>query len=110
MRKEDIKLKPDFMEFQKLFAEYDMVPVYMEVLADIETPVSVLARFAEDTEVFLLESVEREERFGRYSFIGINPRGVFTIEDGKPYYKETGESKRELRFVGTPLNALREFT
>ena len=110
MRKEDIKLKPDFMEFKKLFAEYDMVPVYMEVLADIETPVSVLARFAEDAEVFLLESVEREERFGRYSFIGINPRGVFTIEDGKPYYKETGESKRELRFVGTPLNALREFT
>ena len=52
----------------------------------METPVTVLARRQEDENVFLLESVEAGKRFGRYSFIGLNPRGVFTVKDGKAFY------------------------
>ncbi len=75
----------DFSEFEKACGRGNLVPVCRELLADMETPVSVLARFAGDENVFLLESVEGGERFGRYSFIGVRPRGVFTVEDGRPF-------------------------
>ena len=52
------------------------VPVYREFLADMETPVSVLNKFKDDPEVFLLESVEGSERWARYSFLGVNPYAV----------------------------------
>ena len=98
--------KPDFRSFEKLCQEGNLIPVCAEVLADLETPVSVLARFADDPEVFLLESVEGSERFGRYSFIGVNPRGVFSVENNRPYFTENGV-KRELPFDKSPFTALR---
>ncbi len=98
--------KPDFRSFEKLCQEGNLIPVCAEVLADLETPVSVLARFADDPEVFLLESVEGSERFGRYSFIGVNPRGVFSVENGRPYFTAKG-AKRELPFEKSPFTALR---
>ena len=63
----------------------NLIPVCQRVIADLETPVSVLARLADDENVFLLESVEAGEKFGRYSFIGLNPRGVFTVEQGRAF-------------------------
>ena len=51
----------------------DIVPVYREILADVETPVSVLQRFADCENAFLLESMEGGENWGRYSFVGIDP-------------------------------------
>lgn len=102
-------VKPSFEEFSELYKDHDLVLVYAEQLADIETPVSVLARFVEDEDVFLLESVERGERFGRYSFIGINPRGIFSIEQGVPYYQERqeGVERKRLSFQKCPLDALK---
>lgn len=64
---------PGKSEYLKLAEEYDVVPVYGEILADTETPVSVLRRFAENENVFLLESMEGGETWGRYSFIGVDP-------------------------------------
>ena len=84
-----------FEEFRQLAEEANLIPVVQRVLADLETPVSVLARFRDDENVFLLESVEAGERFGRYSFLGIHPRGVFTVEQGRPYYTD-GSGRREL--------------
>jgi len=107
MSEKKLTLKPSLEEFKKLCQEGDIIPVYVERLADIETPVSVLGRFAEEENLFLLESVEKGERFGRYSFLGIHPRGVFTIEDSRPFYSEKGE-RRELETAGAPLNALRQ--
>lgn len=60
-------------DYIKLAQEYDVVPVYREILADGETPVSVLQRFADRENVFLLESMEGGETWGRYSFIGVEP-------------------------------------
>jgi len=51
----------------------DIVPVYTEILADMETPVSVLQHFSECENAFLLESMEGGENWGRYSFVGIDP-------------------------------------
>lgn len=94
--------KTDYRKFQELAKTGTIVPVYAESLADMETPVSVFARFVDDERVFLLESVEGGERFGRYSFIGVNPRGVFRVEEGRAYYED-----KELPVDGNPLDALK---
>ncbi|WP_264298092.1 hypothetical protein [Sutterella seckii] len=85
-----------FQEFSDLAQKGNLIPVTEKLAADMETPVTVLARLQEDENVFLLESVEAGERFGRYSFIGLNPRGVFTVENGKAYYAPAEGKKREL--------------
>ena len=66
-------LCPDKKDYLALAEEYDVVPLYREVLADTETPVSVLQRFAECENVFLLESMEGGRTWGRYSFVGVDP-------------------------------------
>jgi anthranilate synthase component 1 len=97
---------PSFDEFRQLAAKGNTIPVFREQLADMETPVSAMSRFAEDESVFLLESVEGGERWARYSFIGLHPSGIFTIENGVPYLHRDGQSQR-LPHSGDPLNALR---
>lgn len=99
--------KPDFDEFRRLAEQGNLIPVSREFMADMETPVSVLSRFADEPDVFLFESVEGGERFGRYSFIGLHPRAVFTIEDGKPFLRDA-EGKRPLDIVGNAFFTLRE--
>jgi anthranilate synthase component I len=66
-------LYPTQDEFIALAADHDLVPVYRELLADMETPVSVLQRFASRENAFLLESMEGGETWGRYSFVGVDP-------------------------------------
>jgi anthranilate synthase component 1 len=51
----------------------NLVPVFRELPADLETPVSVFLKLGKTPPCFLLESVERGEQLGRYSFIGTNP-------------------------------------
>lgn len=64
---------PDRDAFIALASEYGSVPVWREVLADLETPLSVYAKLAGDGPSFLLESAEHGERWGRYSFVGFDP-------------------------------------
>ncbi len=65
---------PDYKEFSRLAAEATLVPVAKSVAADLLTPVSAfLAVAAREPEAFLLESVERGEQIGRYTFLGARP-------------------------------------
>ncbi|MEI6219032.1 MAG: anthranilate synthase component I, partial [bacterium] len=64
---------PDLKQYEQLANDYNLIPVYGETLADSETPVSVLGRFVDCRNVFLLESMEGGETWGRYSFIGVDP-------------------------------------
>lgn len=65
---------PDFERYQELAAAgYRYIPVYTEQVNDTETPVTTFAKLTEGEGRFLLESVERGEQVGRYSFIGWNP-------------------------------------
>ena len=57
--------------------EYTVVPVWREVLADLETPLSAFVKLVGDREGFLLESVEHAERWGRFSFLGRDPALTF---------------------------------
>src|ERR687883_250596 len=81
-------LIPDLSEARRLAREYDIVPLYAEFIGDLETPISAALKFADEECIFLLESAEAAERFGRYSFLGFNPRrtlsygnGMYTIVD-----------------------------
>jgi len=83
-----MNLTPSVGEARRLARSYDVVPLYAEFIGDLETPISAVLRFAEEDTVFLLESAEAAERFGRYSFLGFDPKrtlsyrnGVFTVVD-----------------------------
>ena len=67
-------LQPDFKEFSRLAREATLVPVVKSVSADLLTPVSAFLAIAQrESHAFLLESVERGEQIGRYTFLGANP-------------------------------------
>ena len=55
------------------------MPVWREVLADLETPLSAFVKLVGDREGFLLESVEHAERWGRFSFLGRDPARTFVV-------------------------------
>jgi anthranilate synthase component 1 len=70
-------IRPSREEFVALARDHTVVPVWREVLADLETPVSAFVKLVgagdDDPPGFLLESVEHAERWGRFSFIGRDP-------------------------------------
>lgn len=73
----------DRARFDRLRGEYDVVPFFRTLAADTITPVAAFAAVAgPDDEAFLLESVERGESLGRYSFIGVRPRRRLQIRRG----------------------------
>jgi anthranilate synthase component I len=70
---------PSKAEFLELAKQGNLIPVYREIIADAETPVSAYQKLQKTGPSFLLESVEGGERIGRYSFIGTNPSKVIRI-------------------------------
>jgi anthranilate synthase component I len=84
-------LQPDFKQFSRLARESTLVPVVKSVSADLLTPVSAFLAIAEtETHAFLLESAERGEQIGRYTFLGSRPymrvkarQGTVEIERGR---------------------------
>ncbi len=75
-------VEPSREEFHRLAAEYTVVPVWRELLADLVTPVAAFARIVGDEPGFLLESVEHGERWSRWSFVGRDPVATLTSKDG----------------------------
>ena len=90
---------PDYKEFSRLAGEATLVPVAKTVPADLLTPVSAfLAVAADEPDAFLLESVERGEQIGRYTFLGARPYMQIrsqgkevTIRRGKKTERLTGD-------------------
>jgi anthranilate synthase component 1 len=70
--------KPTLEEAKKLKNKGNLLPVYREINADMETPVSAYLKIARGNYSFLLESVEGGERLARYSFLGTEPARVLT--------------------------------
>ena len=75
-------LTPSLSEARRLAREYDVVPLYAELIGDLETPISAALKFTDEENVFLLESAEEAERFGRYSFLGFDPKRTLSYRDG----------------------------
>ncbi len=81
-RMSDLRMRPSRDEFRALAAEHTVVPVWTEVLADLETPVAAYAKLVGSGSGFLLESVEHGERWSRYSFVGRDPVATLELRDG----------------------------
>ena len=69
---------------KKLKKQGNLVPVYREINADLETPVSAYLKIARGSYSFLLESVEGGERLARYSFLGTEPAKVIITGTDSP--------------------------
>ena len=90
-------ISPDRQEFHRLAAEWPVVPVWRELVADLTTPVAAFVRTVGDEPGFLLESVEHGERWSRFSFIGRRPLGTLVARGRQ--VTATGEFPE-----GTPLD------
>ncbi|MCP3899028.1 MAG: anthranilate synthase component I [Desulfobacteraceae bacterium] len=98
--------KDEFIDFSK---KSNVIPVCAEVLADTETPVSILKKFYKKNKpLFLLESVEGQERWARYSFLGISANKEIKIFSNEVEIINKTTSKKILHH-GDPLSVLKDF-
>jgi len=112
---------PPLSEFREKAEGKNLVPVYREILGDLETPVSAFYKLGGGDYAYLLESVEQGEKIGQYSFLGINPSIVFkgwgkeieitkegatstiqTSEDPLLYLKDLVDGFRPAQIEGLP--------
>ena len=97
---------PDFETFARRAGEGNLIPVCREILADTETPVTALMKLADRPHLFLLESVEGGEKWGRYSFLGADPRLIFRVRSEEVIIEEGGTIRR-MPHGGDPLGLLK---
>jgi anthranilate synthase component 1 len=88
---------PSKEKFIELTKKGNLVPIYKEILADIETPVSAFVKIKKSDYAFLLESVEGEEKYARFSFLGDNPSLIFMSKGNFVKIIEAKESKMSIR-------------
>ena len=102
----------DFSAFQRLAARGNLVPVWCEVLADLETPVSAFLKLRDDenTDAWLLESVEGGESVARHSFLGVSSRAGLRTRGREVWMSENGDTKYfELEAGRDPLHIVEEW-
>jgi anthranilate synthase component 1 len=97
---------PSKEQFIELSKQGNLIPVYREIIADLETPVSAFIKLDTGSHTFLLESAEGVERFGRYSFVGSNPHIIFS-QRGRQVRVREGETVREFETNEDPLVELK---
>lgn len=96
---------PDLTLFSQLSQQGNFIPVYQELVADLETPVSAWYKVcAGQPYSFLLESVEGGEKLGRYSFLGCDP--VWVLEARGETTFQTYRNGKVNRFTDNPLEIL----
>ncbi len=96
-------------EFNRLAAEgYNRIPVTLETFADLDTPLSIYLKLANDPYSYLLESVQGGERFGRYSFIGLAAGTRIAVVDGAIMVL-SGNRVAERRDHSNPMSFISEF-
>ena len=100
--------KPSLEEFKKKTKSGNLIPVYKEILADLDTPVSAYMKIRGGEYSFLLESIEGGEKWPRYCFLGCDPSVVVITKGRTLTLIENG--KREQRQIesGSPLSAVKE--
>ena len=97
---------PTLQEFKKKAKEGNLIPVYKEILADLDTPVSAFMRINDGSYSYLLESVEGGAKWARYSFLGSNPSII--IKGNKELIEIiTNGKKEEIRPGSDPIEVLK---
>ena len=104
-------------EARRLLGEADTILLRATRDADLETPIGAFLRLDDGGPAYLLESVEGGERLGRYSFLGIGPRRLLEVRDGRALVQTrplsvdrySPDLPTEASVVPDPLAALRAF-
>ena len=86
-----LHITPSREAFLQHAQEGNLIPVYREILADFETPLSAYRKIRSGGEAFLCESVEGGEHLSRYSFVGCNPRGIIRQDGDQVQVVEGGK-------------------
>jgi anthranilate synthase component I len=96
---------PSFDVFKAKASQGNLIPVYREIMADLETPVAAFLKLDRGDYSFLLESVEGGEKWGRYCFLGGEPSIVFQSKGSRVEITRNGHS--EVQDGVDPLDALK---
>ncbi|MCX5710283.1 MAG: anthranilate synthase component I [Candidatus Omnitrophica bacterium] len=101
--------EPTLKEFLKLARHGNVIPVYKEINADLDTPVSAYLKMKKSGYAFLLESVEGQEKIARFSFLGSDPSLVISSK-GRNVKIIRPHNNRIERFVatGSPLDEIKK--
>jgi anthranilate synthase component 1 len=107
-----MQFKPSLDDMRELRGQGNLCPIYAEILADLETPVSAFLKIARGPYSFLLESVTGGQHIGRYSFIGSDPYLVLRMHEGVAVatqggYKQTLHYEDPLLVLESYLKAYR---
>jgi anthranilate synthase component 1 len=78
----NLEITPTLDEVRELARDHTLVPLRHTFIDDCETPVSAYLKLRGAGPSFLLESAEQGQRFGRWSFLGVQPRSVIRLADG----------------------------
>jgi anthranilate synthase component 1 len=100
-----VTVQPPYGEFAAQASSYTVLPVWREVFGDVDTPVGVFDKLGNAEGSVLLESADSEERWGRFSFVGLDPLGTLTAAAGAVSW--TGTVPLDLPAGATLAEALR---
>ncbi|MDP3478625.1 MAG: anthranilate synthase component I [Desulfoprunum sp.] len=100
---------PSAEVFADFLGSAKLIPVCTEIIADLDTPLTLFAKVAaEHSHIFLFESMEGGEKWGRYSFIGFDPLVTFESRQNEVCISEVrGATKTEEQFQANPLSAIK---
>ncbi len=98
----------DLATFEALAKQGNVIPVYADLMADLETPVTAYGKLKTDGPAFLLESIEGGERLSRYTFIACRPRKIFTSYWDRTLIEEVGQEAVEIPTPQDPLTLIEE--
>ena len=101
-------VKPTLKEFKEKSKQGNLIPVYKEVLADLDTPVSAYMKMCGGEYSFLLESVEGGEKWARYCFLGFDPSIIISIKGNEVVVEKNGQAKSILITKENPLIGLKD--
>jgi anthranilate synthase component 1 len=100
--------KPTLDQVRSLAGQGNLIPIYRELPADLETPVSVYLKLRDGSPSFLLESVEKGEQMGRYSFIGVQAPLTLIGRGGQVILRGAGGAVLETHSASDPLSVVEE--
>lgn len=101
-------LKPT-LEQAKQYTGYSVIPVCREMLSDIRTPIEVLRILRNvSRHVYILESVENQEKWGRYTFLGYNPKMEITCINGELTVKDVLTGRTEISKQSHPADYIKQ--
>jgi anthranilate synthase component 1 len=88
----DLTIVPSRERFTELAKQGNAIPVFVDFVADGETPASAFQKLDDGGYSFLFESAEQTEQSGRYSFLGFEPHFIIRSENGRVRLDENGRA------------------